>query len=145
MSVSAPLTLLNSGLRVRPSEQAPETRLTHSQRNEARTFALSIVRDPEYRANLLKAARTRTLPPAVEVVLLAYAWGKPTERVELGRPGAFDDLSSLTTDELAQRARLLAEVASSLTPEPESPEEQTRRLQLATDQALVESRSREKE
>ena len=95
-------------------ERLGESRLAYAQRNEARLFALAIVRDKEYREALLKAARDRTLPAAVETTLLAYAYGKPTERIELGRPGAFEDLTSLSPSELAQRARTLAEAAAEL-------------------------------
>jgi len=95
-------------------ERLGESRLAYAQRNEARLFALAIVRDKEYREALLKAARDRTLPAAVETTLLAYAYGKPTERIELGRPGAFEDLTSLSPSELAQRARALALAASEL-------------------------------
>jgi hypothetical protein len=86
-----------------------ETKLKlYEQKREAQLYALAIVRDPEYRRNLLAAARARSLPPAVECMLMAYAWGKPADRVELGRPGAFGDLHETPATELVSRLRALA-------------------------------------
>ena len=83
---------------------------TRAKRNEAQTFARSILRDPEYRKNLLDAARKRTLAPVVEAMLYAYAYGKPPHRVEIGHPGDFVDFESLSNEELADRAKLLVAV-----------------------------------
>jgi len=83
---------------------------TRAKRNEAQAFARSILRDPEYRQNLLEAARKRTLAPVVEAMLYAYAYGKPPHRVEIGHPGDFVDFESLSKEELADRAKLLVAV-----------------------------------
>jgi hypothetical protein len=91
-------------------DRIPSPRVALAQRQEARLFALMIVRDPVYRANLLVAAQTRTIAPAVEIALLAYAYGKPTERVEVGRPGDFSDLEDLSPEQLAARAQALVNV-----------------------------------
>jgi hypothetical protein len=76
-------------------------------RNEARLFALAIVRDPEYRNNLMSAMRDRTVPAAVENTILAYAYGKPTERVEVGKPGEFEELDDLSDAALLAHGQLL--------------------------------------
>lgn len=77
-------------------------------------FALELVRDPIYRENLLRAMRDRTVPAAVEIRILEYAYGKPTERVEVGKPGEFDDeLEELSSEALVQRARLIVETLES--------------------------------
>src|SRR5262245_12272325 len=44
-------------------ERSRGTRLSRAEKNEARLFALNIVRDPVYRANLMIAARRRKLAP----------------------------------------------------------------------------------
>jgi len=93
---------------VRPEERKGTTRVGMTGRAEARMFALMIVRDPDYQQKLLKAARTRTLPPAIETLLWHFAYGKPTEHVELGRPGDFDDFSGMTEEQLAAKAKELS-------------------------------------
>lgn len=77
---------------------------------DARLYSLLIVTDPVYRENLLRAARSRILPPQMEVLLWHYAFGKPPDRVELGRPGEFGDLRKMSTEQLALRARNLATI-----------------------------------
>ena len=83
-----------------------------AKRNEIQTFARMLLRDPEYRANLAKALRNRTIAPSVEQMLYAYAYGKPVERVELGRVGDFQFLEDLSDEQLAERARMLADALS---------------------------------
>jgi hypothetical protein len=100
--------------RPREVDYFPQDRSSYAQRNEARLFALQIVRDRAYREALLKAARARTLPAAVETTLLAYAYGRPTERVELGRPGSFSELEGMSNKDLVLRARALSEAAEQL-------------------------------
>lgn len=89
------------------SERSTDKRTAYAERNEARLFALRIVRDPAYQANLIVRARTGSLPPAVETRLMEYAWGKPTERLEIGSPGSFEDLSDLPTGALLEKAKSL--------------------------------------
>jgi hypothetical protein len=89
---------------VRPFEVIPGGRTESVQRQEARLFALSIVRDPVYRMMLMDRARTGKLAPAVETALMAYAWGKPPDRIELGRIGDAARFDSLSDDQLAERA-----------------------------------------
>jgi hypothetical protein len=46
------------------------------------SFARQILTSPEYRASLFRRIILGELPAAVELRLLDYAWGKPTERIE---------------------------------------------------------------
>jgi hypothetical protein len=85
-------------------------RLTAAQHNEARVFALRVVRDPLYREKLLIFARARRLHPLIEQMLWHYAYGKPPDRIELGRIGDSAQLETLSKEELAQRARDLADM-----------------------------------
>ena len=94
-----------------PSErgtQGGSSRVHATQRAEARFFAQQIVRDPLYRQNLLLACQKRTVAPAVEIRLMEYAWGKPTEHIEIGEPGDFGALEDLSAEDLALRAEALA-------------------------------------
>ena len=77
---------------------------------ELRKAATEIIDDTRYRKHLLQALRTRTLRPAVEIMLWAYAYGKPTEHVEHTGTGSLEEeLRALTPDELRARALALAE------------------------------------
>jgi hypothetical protein len=64
---------------------------------QIREAATKLVTDPVYWRRLRADLRKRKVHPQVEVTLLAYAFGKPIERVELGRVG---DFSKLSDDEL---------------------------------------------
>jgi hypothetical protein len=75
----------------------------------AKHFAREIVESPEYRASLKSRAKSGTLPPQVETMLWAYAYGKPTEKVEITTP-QHQDMSEMSTEELAERAALIASV-----------------------------------
>jgi hypothetical protein len=87
-------------------ERFQDSRKRYAERNEARLFALRVVRDPLYQENVLSRARQGNLPPAVETRLMEYAWGKPTETIEISSQS--DDLSSLPTGMLLEKARSLA-------------------------------------
>ena len=76
---------------------------------EAREFCLEIVRDPIYRENLKTRARGGTLAPQVEVLILHYAWGRPTEKVQIETVAA-RDLSNMTHEEMLARAKYIADV-----------------------------------
>ncbi len=73
---------------------------------EAREFARRLVDDEEYRRRLRERLLAGSAGP-MEILLWAYAHGKPPDRVETGGPGAFAELS---TEEL--KARLAATVAA---------------------------------
>ncbi|MBA2253376.1 MAG: hypothetical protein H0W13_11865 [Nitrospirales bacterium] len=53
---------------------------------EVRAIAQRLLTDARYRKNLLKRLRAGMLGP-LELVLWAYAYGKPKEHVELSGPG----------------------------------------------------------
>ena len=53
---------------------------------EIRDFARSVLEDPKYRASVLRLARKGLLPSHLETALYAYAYGKPTERLEISNP-----------------------------------------------------------
>lgn len=48
----------------------------------ARRFAMQFVGSEEYRQLLWDRLRNGTLSPAVETALLAYAWGKPRQKID---------------------------------------------------------------
>jgi hypothetical protein len=112
-------------------------RLSAAQRNESRIFALSVVRNPKYQKNLLDAAIARTLPPQIELAMLAYAWGKPPDRIEVGTPGSFSSYEDLPVDALADRAEHLARVLR-LVPKPSAPQEAERVSAVAQTDAELE-------
>lgn len=77
---------------------------------EARAFARQIVEDPEYRKALLIRARNGYLAPALETMLWAYVYGKPPERIEVGRIGE-SELEKLSDEQLRTYARrVLADI-----------------------------------
>lgn len=78
--------------------------------SEARDFALQIVRSPEYRASLLNRVKAGTLPANIEAMLWAYAYGRPTERVEITHMSPAAQLAEMSVQELAERASLIAKV-----------------------------------
>ena len=78
---------------------------------EVRAAAALIVNDEHYRTELLKAAKERTLSPAMECLLWYYAFGKPTEHVDHAGGVAVteitpDQLKHMTTPELEQARTL---------------------------------------
>jgi hypothetical protein len=85
------------------------TRQRPRKKFELRKAATEFLDDTRYQEHLLQALRTRRLRPAVEVMLWAYAYGKPIEHVEHGGTVALEDeLRALTPDELRVRALALA-------------------------------------
>jgi len=75
---------------------------------ELRKTATEMINDRKYQRRLLEQLRTRTLRPAVEVMLWAYAYGKPIEHVEHKGTVLLDELRALSPDELRARALALA-------------------------------------
>jgi hypothetical protein len=76
---------------------------------ELRKAASEMINDHKYHKRLLEQLRTRRLRPAVEIMLWAYAYGKPMEHVEhTGTVSLEDELRALTPDELRARALALA-------------------------------------
>lgn len=73
---------------------------------EVRDICNRLVDDPEYREALRKRMISGSAG-SIEILIWHYAKGKPVNRVETGRPGAF---SELTNEEL--RARMAAAAAA---------------------------------
>lgn len=64
---------------------------------EAREAARRILDSPEYKASIMRRIGNDTLPPAVEVMLWNYRYGKPKENVSV----SFEEVEALAgaTDE----------------------------------------------
>ncbi|HLZ07813.1 MAG TPA: hypothetical protein VKT80_04445, partial [Chloroflexota bacterium] len=73
-------------------------------------FALSILRSEDYRKSLLDRARAGTLPANIEAMLWAYAYGRPTERVEVTHVSPASQMADMPVEELAKRAEIIAKV-----------------------------------
>jgi len=67
-----------------------------------REFALELVNDETYRANLRERLLAGKVPPGVEVMLWYYAHGKPRETLELTATVGTRDVSTMDTSELLQ-------------------------------------------
>ena len=76
---------------------------------EARAVCATLLRDPTYRATLLARAHAGTLPPAVETMLWRYAYGKPTDIVDVTVGAREENLRELSTEELLQRVDTVRE------------------------------------
>jgi hypothetical protein len=63
----------------------------------AKVFAESVLHDPAVQARILDDARRGRLAPQVLTLLMAYAWGKPKEHIELQ---AIEELRITITDEI---------------------------------------------
>lgn len=74
--------------------------------NELRGWARRMLTSDTYRNALEKSLQNRTCPPAIEALLYYYAYGKPVENINLNVSQG-EDLSTLSTGELAERARQL--------------------------------------
>lgn len=75
---------------------------TNFTRHEAQKFARSLLNSQTYRDSLEARMKRHELPPAVEVMLWHYAFGKPVEQVEV--KVTTQDLSSLSAVELLEKA-----------------------------------------
>lgn len=79
--------------------------VTNFTRHQGQTFARQLLTSQTYRDELQKKIASGTLPPAVEIMLWAYAYGKPPEHIHLSVSP--EDLSALSVSELLQRAEAL--------------------------------------
>lgn len=68
-----------------------------------------LLEDPTYLSNLQKALRDRTCPSQIEALCYHYAYGKPVEQVNVNLTSGQEDLSQLSTEELAKRAQAITE------------------------------------
>lgn len=76
-------------------------------RAQAMQFARQLLESSSYREWLKDQITTRTLPTDMQKMLWAYAYGKPTEHVNL-TVSTTEDLSAMTIEELQQRAQDVA-------------------------------------
>jgi len=74
----------------------------------ARAVCLKILEDPEYRQSIARRIKNDALPAAVECLMWHYAYGKPTEKMEVHVSG--DELQDLSSAQLAARASSLAKM-----------------------------------
>jgi hypothetical protein len=70
-------------------------------------FCRELLRSPDYRESLKTRLVNGTLAPAVEVLLHHYAFGRPTETVSISVQRVEEDLSTVSVDELLERASQL--------------------------------------
>lgn len=85
---------------------------------EARALAGRIINDPLYLKNLMERAQKGMLPPAIEMMLWAYTFGKPVESIEVTtHQGNGRDLADLTDEQLAEMAANTAREAALLVQE----------------------------
>lgn len=71
-------------------------------------FARSVLNSTEYRDSLLQRILFNELPPAVEIRLMEYAWGKPMERVQIEHTG--NPYDGMTLAQIAERAEVLRNI-----------------------------------
>lgn len=80
----------------------------------ASNLAKSLLESEEYRSNFRKRLEAGILPPNVEAMLWHYAYGKPTESIEVNH-SFMDDLEKLTDEELDLLERELRDAPTSET------------------------------
>lgn len=88
----------------------------------AEKLASKIVDSPEYFKSLMDRAFAGTLPPAIEMLLWHYRFGRPVNKVEISSVGTGNgvDLTELSMDELAKRSERLTKTAMVLAAEAEA-------------------------
>lgn len=74
---------------------------------QAREFARQFLDSEDYRASIERRIKNDALPGGVEVMLWYYAFGKPTDKIEVILEGA-DALHDMTEEQLAEAARVLS-------------------------------------
>lgn len=90
---------------------------------DAKAFARMVINSTQYRESIMRRILFDELPPAVETKLMDYAWGRPTERVEItDNRNRFEDMSS---EQLEQHALYLASLLRQI-------QERDRRLGTST-------------
>jgi len=79
---------------------------------EVKALCAGLVDDPAYRKRLKADLRERKVAPAIEQMLWYFAYGKPTEQIQMsGNVGALPD--GMTRAELLERARALVRTIES--------------------------------
>lgn len=78
----------------------------------AKAFSKAILESADYAASIQRRILADTLPPAVEVKLYEYAYGKPVDKVEVR--DKTNPLEELTMEQLETRAMKLAALVAKL-------------------------------
>jgi hypothetical protein len=89
-----------------------------SDKASVKDFARDILNSAQYRLSVLRRIVLDDLPPAVEIMLYAYAYGKPVDRLEVTDKTARKEL---TPEAIAIRAKRLQEIANLLAEEEATP------------------------
>jgi len=79
---------------------------------DARSLARMVLNSTQYRESLMRRILFDELPPAVETKLMDYAWGRPTERIEI--TDNTNRFAGMTSEQLEQHALFLATLARQL-------------------------------
>lgn len=87
----------------------------------AKAFARAVLTSRQYRESLMRRIVLNELPPAVELRLYDYAYGRPVERMRIDDTSASKDLRILTNDELKSRHEYLLSLARQLARESADP------------------------
>ena len=93
-------------------------------KTEASELARNIIQSPEYMKKLIIRAEAGILPPAVEIMLWYYSYGKPLDRTELTLKDEAPDYSNYSAAQLAERATQLGEMLLLLAQESKEESEQ---------------------
>jgi uncharacterized small protein (DUF1192 family) len=76
-------------------------------RHQAQVFARSIIESEQYRQTLRERIVDKSLSAAMEALLWYYAYGKPIEQIQMTVAMGQEDLSTLSLEELQERAASL--------------------------------------
>lgn len=92
----------------RPDDQTP----VYDEPKTAREFALRVLNSPEYRHSVYRRLMLHEFPPALEVLLHHYAYGKPVEKVEV--KDTSNPLETISLGTLKERVITLQRIISQL-------------------------------
>jgi hypothetical protein len=95
-----------TGQPVQPWQQG-RTGATAFTRSEAQRFARQVVESESYRETVKTRAKNGTLAPAVEQMLWYYAYGKPSEHINMTVTPGTEDLAGMSIEQLQERAQEL--------------------------------------
>ena len=98
--------------------------MANRKHSAGRIFCQKILESPEYLESVMRRMLSDSLPPAVEIELQHYAWGKPIERIAVAETESLASLQDLSDDALAEHAADVARQAL------ESAKQEKERLRL---------------
>jgi hypothetical protein len=107
-----PLRSLADILGVPDPARPDEDTSVYDEPKTAREFALKVLNSPEYRFSVYRRLMLHEFPPALEVLLHHYAYGKPVEKVEVKDTSNPLEATSLTN--LKERVITLQRIISQL-------------------------------